>query len=133
MAMHTTTQPNPSRSPRRTKTEPMRSAPRGGSAGSGLNTVLPPERHLATAINQALAAQGRVHRSDLRDFYDGVLEALGVVVPDALYAQAVARLHTVACTACPHIRWVSHRRAPNQAGFVWVGALSGGSASDDDT
>jgi len=69
-------------------------------------TGLAPADLLVPRLEAALAAAGFVPFADLPALNDEILATLDPPVPDALYPHAAARLHTLACTACPRAVWL---------------------------
>jgi hypothetical protein len=79
---------------------------------------LPAPSLIVRALEDALRARPFVPYTELLDFYDAVLATLAISPPSAWYPHVVARLHTIACTECPHFQW-QHKLHAEQTGWVW--------------
>ena len=85
-------------------------------------TTLPPAR-VAVPVMEGLLRERpgqAVVRRDLPDFYDAVLEALGVDPPTETYPRVVSHLHTLLCTECPRVCWTVLDKKQDVSGFVWT-------------
>lgn len=92
---------------------------------------LPREPVIVDALHRALGQRRHVPASELANFYDDVLADLGVDPPDAWYPHVVARVHSIACTACPRFQW-RHDKSSEDTGWVWSTTKRRASADTED-
>ena len=106
------------RSPRAHAKPRNRPTPPISANHTEVERVLPAQAVGVQALNTALEQAQFVTMAQFPDFYDGVLETLGVNPPEALYSHVVARLHTLACTTCSHFWYIESKDAAKR-GWRW--------------
>lgn len=87
-----------------------------------IGRYLPMEATVAQVLHEQVRQWGEVPQERLRDFFDCILESLGVNPPEDLYTALVARLHTILCQQCPRVHWQVRGKSDHVwRGFVWRG------------